>query len=324
MKGWKKKMSEMLLFKDLLRENDASIKQYMKWDNYELNDTVIQVVDLVKDHALMVLSKSYGLFHVEQDILDSLKADIFIYFPILLQHLAITRLIDAFGVVKDDINTQETVRQEKVNTKIDQSGKTTLGTSTMNTDEINTQQKTTGTVKVADSNKTDSLSSTSITNISGIESTGNRSVNITHTLPEQSINQGTGFFPIDEQGTPILSSSFVQNANESFNTNNPIDTLESSEQSMTNKGNSTGDSTSTSDLTVANTGTNIAKLSHSGSDSTEGLTKTDGLNDITEKITSTETNKQYAYEIKAFLETSDTLIAFSKWEDRFSWVVGII
>lgn len=317
-------MSEMLLFKDLLRENDASIKQYMKWDNYELNDTVIQVVDLVKDHALMVLSKSYGLFHVEQDILDSLKADIFIYFPILLQHLAITRLIDAFGVVKDDINTQETVRQEKVNTKIDQSGKTTLGTSTMNTDEINTQQKTTGTVKVADSNKTDSLSSTSITNISGIESTGNRSVNITHTLPEQSINQGTGFFPIDEQGTPILSSSFVQNANESFNTNNPIDTLESSEQSMTNKGNSTGDSTSTSDLTVANTGTNIAKLSHSGSDSTEGLTKTDGLNDITEKITSTETNKQYAYEIKAFLETSDTLIAFSKWEDRFSWVVGII
>jgi len=256
--------------------------------------------------------------------LDSLKADIFIYFPILLQHLAITRLIDAFGVVKDDINTQETVRQEKVNTKIDQSGKTTLGTSTMNTDEINTQQKTTGTVKVADSNKTDSLSSTSITNISGIESTGNRSVNITHTLPEQSINQGTGFFPIDEQGTPILSSSFVQNANESFNTNNPIDTLESSEQSMTNKGNSTGDSTSTSDLTVANTGTNIAKLSHSGSDSTEGLTKTDGLNDITEKITSTETNKQYAYEIKAFLETSDTLIAFSKWEDRFSWVVGII
>ena len=82
-------------FKDLIENNKTELMSYMEWNNYTMNDVTIPLVEELKEHALMVLSKSYGMFHVEPDILEPLEADIFVYFPILMQQLAISRLMDA-------------------------------------------------------------------------------------------------------------------------------------------------------------------------------------------------------------------------------------
>lgn len=313
-----------MLFKDLISQNETEIKTYMAWENYDLNDTTIPVVDLVKEHAITVLSKSYGLFHVEQTILDELCADVFIYFPVLLQQLAITRLIDAYGVVKEDVNTEEFTRTETLSSVTDQNSELTVGTTNTDSNVLNTQQKTTGTVSVENELNNTQNSSTTIENTSGVESTGNRSVNLSHNMPEQSINGSTGNFPTDPNGTPILTTSYVNNASENFNSSNPINTTETSEQTILNSNTGNNDSTTTNDLTVADTGTTTRTVVNSGSDNTESKTLTDSTNNINENRTRTETNKQYAYEIKAFLETADSLIAFKRWEDNFSWVTGII
>lgn len=311
-----------VLFKDLILDNIEDIKSYMRWENYDLNDTVIPVTEQVKDHSLILLMNSYGLFHVEQNILEQIFADVFIYFPILLQQLAITRLIDAYGVVKDDVETSTTERTETLNTSIDQNSTTTAGTSQTDSNVLNTQQKTTGTVAVEGNASNTQNSTTNIENSSGVESTGTRNVNLSHNMPEQSI-AGTGNFPTDPQGTPILTTSYVQQAQEGFTTSNPINTSELSEQTILNTNTGSNDSTTTNDVTIADTGTTTRTVANSGSDTSEGTTETTGTNTITETVTNNITNKQYAYEIKAFLETADSLIAFKKWEDSFAWVVGI-
>lgn len=312
-----------ILFKDLLLSYSQEIKTYMRWENYDLNDVTIPVMETLKDHALVVLMNSYGSFHVEQDIIDSLCADVFIYFPILMQQLAISRLMDAYGVVKDDINTEELIRTETTNTEVDQSSELTLGSSSNENNVLDTEQKTTGTVKVENDMTNTQNSKTNIENNSGVESTGSRSVNLSHNMPEQSLNS-TGNFPKDQQGTPILESSFVQNASENFNSSNPINTSETSEQIINNTTTGNNDALTTNDVTVSDSGTTSRTITNSGSDNSQLNSSTDGTTDITEKRTRTETNKQYAYEIKAFLESTDTLVAFSRWEDKFSWVVGII
>jgi hypothetical protein len=313
-----------ILFKDLILDNIEDIKSYMKWENYELNTTVIPVIEPLKEHALIVLMNSYGLFNVEPDIFDAFCADIFIYFPILLQQLAITRLIDAFGVVKDDTDTVETIRTETLNTEVDQNSTLTQGTSQADNTLLNTQQKTTGTISVANEATNTQNSTTNIENSSGVESTGTRNVNINHNMPEQSISGETGYFPIDQQGTPILTTAYVQQAQEGFTSSNPINTSELSEQTVVNTNTGSNDNVTTNDIAIADTGTTTRTTTNSGSDSSEATTATTGTNTINETVNSTLTNKQYAYEIKAFLETADGLIAFKKWEDNFSWVVGII
>lgn len=315
--------SNTILFKDLLTENAEAIKSYMRWDNYDLNDTELPVEDLLKDHALVVLMNSYGLFHVEQDILEPLCADVFIYFPILMQQLAITRLIDALGVVKDDTNTEEITRTETLNSEVLQNSELVQGTGTTDSTVVDREQSTTGTVKVETDGTTSQESTTNIENASGVEETGNRNVTLSHEMPEQAIS-GTGSFPTDDQGTPILSTAYVQNAGESFNTSNPINTSETSEQTISASNTVDNEQLTTNNVTVADTGNTVRTISNSGSDSSESLTETDSTNTITETRTQTTTNKQYAYEIKAFLETADSLIAFKKWDDNFSWVVGII
>lgn len=317
-------LGETILFKKFVLENIEDIKTYMRWDNYQLNETEIPVVEMVKDHALIVLMNSYGLFHVEQDIYDAFCADIFIYFPILLQQLAITRLIDAYGVVANDVETVETVRTETQNSSVAQNSEMVAGTSQTNNNTLNTQQKTTGTVAVEGSASGTQNSTTSIINSSGVESTGTRSVNLAHELPEQAISGSTGEFPIDTQGTPVLTNSYVQTAQEGFTTSNPINTSESSDQSIQNTNSGTNDSTTTNDVTIADTGTTTQITTNSGSDTSESKTDANTTNTYNEKITSHVTNKQYSYEIKAFLETADSLVAFARWEDKFSWVVGII
>lgn len=313
-----------ILFKDLVSANLIAIKSNMRWDNYSLNETTIPVVDLLKDHAISVLTKSYGMFHVEQDILDPLTADVFMYFPVLMQQLGITRLMDAYSVVKEDLNVDELVRTEVLEGEVDENSQLTLGSTNTDTNILNTQQKTTGTV-VVDNEQTNILDGTTIiNNTSGVESTGNRNVNLTHNMPEQAINGITGQFPVDDEGTPILTTSYAQTASENFSTSNPIATTETSNQDTDNTNTLTSDSTTTNDLTVADTGTTTRTVVGSGSDATDTLTTTNNTNTINEKHTSTATNKQYAYEIQAFLDSTDSIVAFSKWEDRFSWIPGII
>lgn len=314
----------MILFKDLLTNNETELKSFMEWENYDMNDVTIPLVEKLKDHSLMVLSKSYGMFHVEQSILDELCADIFIYFPILMQQLAISRLMDAYGVVPDDINTETLTRTETLASETEQNSELRLGNQSEDSTVLNTQQTTTGTVGVDSTVETNRLSNTSIENTSGIDSTGGRSVSLDHSMPEQAINGGTGNFPIDDQGTPILSTSYVQGASENFNTSNPINTTETSESVTNNSDNTNSESMTTNDVTVANTGTNVRTLTNTGKDESDSLTSTDSVNSIEETRTRSETNKQYAYEIKAFLESTDTLNAFKRWENNFSWVVGII
>jgi hypothetical protein len=313
-----------LLFKDFCTEHAVEIKSNMAWENYTLNTTIVPVIDLVKDHALMVLSKSYGKFHVEQDILDEVCADVFINFPVLLQQLAITRLIDAYGVVKDDENIQTTTRTEVLAGETEQNSELTAGTSVTDSSITNLQQKTTGTVMVDNDTSNIQNSTTSIENISGVEATGGRNVNFEHVMPAQKITGGTGEFPVDDEGTPILTSLYVQNATQGFSTANPINTNETSDQTIANTVTGQNDSTTTNDITVADTGTVSKTTANSGSDNSTSLTTVANTNTITETVTDVLTNKQYAYEIKAFLETADGLIAFDRWQNKFSWVIGII
>lgn len=315
--------NDEILFRDLISENETEIKTYMSWENYDLNNTIIPVTEKIKDHALKVLSQSYGKFHVEQSILDELCADVFIYFPILLQQLGISRLMDAYGVVADDINTETFTRTELLESENEQNNELTVGTTNTDTTLLDTQQKTTGTVNVGNDMTSTQNSSTSIENSSGVEMTGNRNVNLNHNMPEQALTE-TGNFPVDLEGTPILKAAFVQAATESFNSSNPINSTETSEQTIANRTNGTNDSLTTNDITVADSGTNTKTSVNSGKDNSVSNSLTTAKNTITENRETNETNKQYAYEIKAFLESTDTLVAFGTWENRFSWVVGIV
>jgi hypothetical protein len=317
-------LPETVLFKDLVSENEADIKSYMEWQNYTLNDVTIPIIELLQEHALMVLTKSYGLFHVEHDIYDEFCADVFMYFPVLAQQLAITRLIDAYGVVKDDVETQTTTRTENLSAQVDQSSELTAGTSVTENNTTNLQQKTTGTVQVENDTSNVQDSTTTINNTSNVAATGSRNVSVAHQMPEAQIDGTTNWFPTDAQGTPTLNGSVVQSAAQNFSTANPLSTTETSTQSVDNTVTGNNDSTTTNDITVADTGSTTRTSTNSGSDTSQSGTTTDSTNEISEIITSNVTNKQYAYEIKAFLDTADSLIAFKKWEDRFSWLIGIV
>lgn len=313
-----------VLFRELVEDNRTAIKEFMRWDNYDLNEKVLTVVEELKEHALMVLEKNYGRYEVEDDILDELCADVFTYFPPLMQQLAISRLMDAYSVPEDDTTTDTLTREVTSNAETQQNSQLTLGTKTEETTEDNTQQKTTGTVSVANDSETTQSSNTTIENTSGVAMTGSRSVNLNHNMPEQAIPGGTGYFPTDPEGTPILGASYVQNASENFNTHNPIDSEETSEQSSLGTTITDSETVTTNDVTVANTGTVGRSVENSGTDNSESTSNTEETETVTETRTQTATNKQYAYEIKAFLESVEVVNAFDNWTNRFSWVVGII
>lgn len=314
-----------ILFNDMVLNNSLVIKTYMSWNNYTLNDVTIPVIEILKDHALIVLTNSYGLFKVEEvDTLEPFFADIFIHFPILLQQLAISRLMDALGVVKNDTNTETLIRTEILDSDVDQTSKLTLGTTNTDNNVLNTQHITTGTILNANDSTNTQNSTTAIDNTSGVLATGNKSVNLSHNMPEQSINAVTGNLTADLQGTPILTTAYIQAASENFNTSNPVNTTESSDQIVNNTSIVSNDTLTTNNVNVADTGTTTQTTVNSGFDNSDSLTATDTTNNINETRTTIQTNKQYAYEIKAFLESTDTLNAFKRWEDNFSWVVGIV
>ena len=317
-------MTETVPFRELIQENKTLLKSYMNWENYELNDKVLPVVEDLKEHALFVLQQNYGRYQVSPEIVDELIADVFVYFPPLMQQLAISRLMDAYSVPEEDTETETMTRAEETTGELQQNSELALGGQTQESEEQNTKQATTGTVSVAGSTENTQSSNTTIENTSGVAMTGNRSVNLTHNMPEQALSGSTGYFPTDPEGTPILSSTYVQTATESFNTHNPIDSEETSEQSTSGSSTSESNQTTTNDVTVANTGTITRTVRNSGSDTSQSNTTNEETREITEAITRTMTNKQYAYELKAFLESVEVVNAFERWVNHFSWVVGII
>ena len=311
-------------FRELVQENRTLIKAQMKWENYDLNDKVLPVVEDLKEHALQVLEWNYGRYQVEPEILDDVLADVFVYFPPLMQELAISRLFDAYTVAPEDEESETITRTEEKNQEMVQNSQLTLGTKVEESQTEDTEQKTTGTVSVEGTTESTQTSTTNIENTSGVAMTGNRSVNLTHNLPEQALPGGTGYFPTDPEGTPILIASYVQTATENFNTHNPIDSTETSEQTQAGSGTTTTDQTTTNDVTVANTGTSTRTVQNSGSDSSQSLTNTEEMNSVTETRERKLTNKQYAYELRAFLDSVSAVNAFERWADKFSWVVGIL
>ena len=311
-------------FRELVQENRELIKSQMIWANYDLNDNVLPVVEELKEHALQVLERNYGKYEVEEDILDELLADVFIYFPVLMQELAITRLFDAYTVAPEDEESETITRTEEKNQEVQQNSQLTLGTRSEETTEQDTEQRTTGTVSVEGTTENTQTSTTNIQNTSDVSMTGNRSVTVNHNLPEQALPGGTGYFPTDPEGTPILTASYIQSATENFSTHNPIDSRETSEQTVVGSSESTTDQVTTNDVTVANTGTTTRTVENSGSDQSQSMTNTEEMNTITETRSRRLTNKQYAYELRAFLDSVSAVNAFERWANRFSWVVGII
>lgn len=311
-------------FRELVQENRDLIKSQMFWTNYDLNDNVLPVVEDLKEHAVQVLERNYGRYQVEPDILDELLVDVFVHFPALMQELAISRLFDAYTVAPEDEESETFTRTEEKNQEVQQNSQLTLGTKAEETTEQDTEQKTTGTVSVEGTTENSQTSTTNIENTSGVDMTGNRSVNITHNLPEQALPGGTGYFPTDPEGTPILTASYIQTATENYNTHNPIESTETSEQTAVANAQTTTDQVTTNDVTVANSGTTTRTVENSGSDQSQSLTNTEEMNTITETRSRTLTNKQYAYELRAFLDSVSVINAFERWADKFSWVVGIL
>lgn len=311
-------------FRELVQENRTLIKAQMKWENYELNEKVLPVVEELKEHALQVLEWNYGRYQVEPDILDELLADVFVYFPPLMQELAISRLFDAYTVADQDEESETITRTEERNQEVQQNSQLTLGTKAEETQTEDTEQKTTGTVSVEGTTENSQTSTTNIENTSGVAMTGNRSVTLNHSMPEQALPGGSGYFPTDPEGTPILTGAYAQTATENFNTHNPIDSEETSHQTAVANGETMTDQVTTNDVTVANTGTTTRTVENSGSDQSQSLTSTDEQNTVTETRERKLTNKQYAYELRAFLDSVTVVNAFQRWVDKFSWVVGIL
>lgn len=324
-----------MLFKDYLAANATILKSYMKWDNYELNTTILPVVEAVENDALEVLSNVYGKFEVE-DILDELKADVLMNFPTLLQQLSITMVMTAENVVQKDVLSETMTRKE---TGVRDTSQTTDMTLDTQVTELNTidntstttgTSKDTGTSKTATSTVTTQTNETEILNTSGVEMTGSRNVNINNAMPEQSISGVTEAFPVDTEGTPILSTSTVQSATQSFSTVNPIDSSETSSQSINVTANNTGESLTTNDLTntqniaVSDVGTTNRTTANTGTDTTLNTALENTDNEVTETTTREATNPQYAYEIRAFLESVQSINAFKVWANNFAWVCGIL
>lgn len=316
-------MAEML-FKDFCNDYETEIKTIMTWQNYDLNDNVLPVIDLLKTHALSVLQLSYGRYMFDDERLDEFCADVFTGFPILMQQLSISRVLDGMAIVPTDTSSEITSRSEGLTSDVTQESELTAGTTQTSTDVLNTQQATTGTIGVTNDNTRLQEGTTDINNTSTVAKTGGKTVNLSHQMPEQAIDGMTGDFPVDDQGTPNLAAAYVQTAAENFNTSNPISTTETSNQEVNSSITDSGETVTTNNVTVADTGTNTQTRVNSGSDTTNSLTNTSQNVTIDEERTRTETNKQFAYEFKAFLESVESVNAFRNWELSFAWVCGII
>lgn len=308
----------------MMEQNQVEIKAAMRWENYDLNQTIIPIVDKLRDDAFQTLIRDFGRYVVEDEVYPELLNDIFIYFPVLAQELSITRLIDAYAVNTHDTDTESIRRTESLNTEQDQNSILTTGTSVMETGVVDSTVKNTGTTKDSGKQNTTQSSETNIINTSDIDLTTNHSMSMQHNLPEQALDGTTGKFPIGDDNIPSLGTSYIQNANESYASNSPAGTDETSDQTSTGESEVLNENTMTNDLTTTDKGTNTSTRTNSGSDMSDSVTLTKGNNVYTEDRELNATNKQYAYEVTAFLNSAASVIAFRNWTNRFSWVIGFV
>ena len=158
-------MTETVPFRELIDENKILLKPSMIWENYDLNDKVLPVVDDLKEHALFVLQQSMVAIGLLILWMNSLLT--FVYFPPLMQQLAISRLMDAYSVPEEDTETETMTRAETASGEVQQNSELMLGTQLQETEEQDTQQTTTGTVSVDGSTESTQTSNTTIENTRG-------------------------------------------------------------------------------------------------------------------------------------------------------------
>lgn len=327
----------------------TSLKEYMTWEEFGLVDKSITdfAVDKIQDKAISLLSRNYGYYQVGVELVDNtgdypkfyfpeFEADLMTYFPELIQSLSITLKMLGINVPEVDTITETYDRTEDIISNQTSDNINAIETDIINTANSNqnstndTTQTISGTTTNTGTSENDILYERQITNSSQVDETGNRNVNLSHQMPEQAI-EGTGNFLEDTQGTPILSTSYVQSANENFSTLNPMSTSETSTQKdIQNK------QTTTNDLTQSNNSLNdtFVKSSLSSVDGSTGKSKTaenlknivegTGQNTIHEVKTIEKTNPQYAGEITKFLDNVQTFNAFKSFIDKFSWLSGVI
>lgn len=295
----------------------------MRWENYTINDTVIPVVEQVKTDALNTLRREYGRFYVDPDIYDDFLSDVFMYFPILLQQLAISRLLDAYVVNQFDTETETTTRTESRNATMDQN---TIGTSSANSTDNLTENRSgtnTGTVDNESSSEDKNAGTVNIANGTIVKPTGSRGVSLSHAMPEQAFDGTTGEFPVDEQGTPILGTAYVQSAGENFSTTNQMENEETSEQTTDMTLTATGTSKQTNNLATTDEGSSNRTGTNTGTDETTLTGTNNEAVEVTETREAKLANKQYAQEVTGFLAIAGNTVAFDNWAREFSWVVGI-
>jgi hypothetical protein len=324
-----------MLFKDFMTANKATLKNEMIWDNYGLNDVLLTAQDSLKERALLLLTQNYGKYDVG-DILDDLCSDIYVNFPLLMQSLSIASSMTFQSVARMDIEIESRTVTEKG------TGKNESLQSSNNQRESNAKNvisednsligETTnkGTVGVVESSQRNETNSLDGNNITTTPSTGSKSVALSHSMPEQAINNISQGFNVDAQGTPNLNASTVQNASENFSTINQFETNALINQQQTTKNDITNNNTRTDDTkqVIDNT-----TQSHSTNDTT-GQEISSGASSIAEKSETEHTttdvvnrelaNKQYPFEISKFLESIDTVKPFEKWINAFSWLIGVV
>lgn len=321
----------------------------MVWDEYDIVENPLPqfAIDKIQDKAIALLNRNYGYFQVGVELVDNtgdypnfyfpeLEGDLMMFFPQLVQSLSITLKMLGINVPEVDTITETYDKTEDVTTN-----QTSDNTNESETDIINdstssqnstsdTLQDVSSTIKNTGTSTNDIAYEREITNNSAVEETGNRNVNLSHQMPEQAIS-GAGNFPEDSQGTPILSTSYVQAGSENFSTMNPMQTSETSTQKDIEN-----TQTTTNDLTQATTNMNDTKITNiaTSTDGTIGKSTTnetlknvvagEGQNIIHEVRTIEKTNPQYAGEITKFLENVQSFNAFEIFVEKFSWLCGVL
>lgn len=336
-----------ILFSDYVKY--SPLLDYMIWDDFDLVENPLPTfaIKRIQDKCISLLCRNYGHFNVWVMLEDNsgdyprfhfpeFEGDLMTFFPELIQTLSITLKMLGMNVPEIDITTEKFDRVEDISSNQSSTQDATSSSDMVNKNISNqdtttdSTQTTSGTVKDSGTSETDIKFERDIINTSEIDETGNRNVNLSHQMPEQAIS-GTGNFPVDNQGTPQLSTSYIQGAGESFSTINPMISTETSHQKdMENK------TTTTNDLTQASNGLtdtfNKSKVlgesettgSASTIDNIQNVVEGTGKNTISEIRTTEKTNPQYAQEISKFLDNVQTINAFNEFINKFHWLCGIL
>lgn len=324
-----------MLFKDFMAINKEVLKAEMFWNNYGLNDVLLPVTDELKSHSLDLLTRNYGAFEVGE-ILEEIKADIFVNFPLLMQSLSISASMTYESVSRYDTEKETRIlseigRDKNNSVETQNSQRDTKGTNvTQENNSSNSEAKNTGTVSTNETSQRSESNVVDATNASSTPMTGSKNVAITHAMPEQDISGTTGNFTRDSQGTPILNNSTVQNASENYSTVNQFQSTSDLDQKTEIENTIINDNLRTDNTTqITSNNVDVQSLNNAtGNENLAGINTVEGTNETehqtTERIERKLANKQYPFEVSKFLESINTVKSFSKWVDSFAWLCGVL